>query len=142
MKIIRSTCWMCSKLKLNTKWHHSGVFIVDFDQSQYISIVLLLLTLNKHLSVRCEIQIIMFWKHKKRYICFVIKVARPISFSNLSLHQIEINYEQMTILWTYSSSIGSFFMVVDGGGWEKISVTMVGRRQKQQQHTHTLAKIP
>ena len=41
---------------------------------------------------------IMFWKYKKGYIYFVIKVARPISFSDLSLHRIEINYEQMTIL--------------------------------------------
>ena len=27
-------CWMCSNLKVNTTWHHSGVFIVDFDQSE------------------------------------------------------------------------------------------------------------
>ena len=25
---------MCSNLKVNTAWHHSGVFIVDFDQSE------------------------------------------------------------------------------------------------------------
>ena len=35
-------CWMCSKLKVNTAWHRSGVFIVEFDDS--------LLTLNKYLS--------------------------------------------------------------------------------------------
>ena len=51
---IRLICWMCSKLKLNTTWYCSGVFIVDFDQSQYINIVFLLLTLNKHLSVGYE----------------------------------------------------------------------------------------
>ena len=45
-KKIRLICWMCSKLKLNTTWHRSAVFIVDFDQSQYISIVFLLLTLT------------------------------------------------------------------------------------------------
>ena len=67
-------CWMCSKLKLNTTWYRSGVFIVDFDQSQYVNIVFPLLTLNKHLSVGSERQVIMFWKHKKRHICFVIKV--------------------------------------------------------------------
>ena len=33
-KKIRLICWMCSKLKLGTTWHRSGVFIVDFDQSQ------------------------------------------------------------------------------------------------------------
>ena len=71
---IRLICWMCSKLKLNTTWHLSGVFIVHFDQSQYISIVFLLLNLNEHLSVGCERQVIMFWKHKKWHICFVIKV--------------------------------------------------------------------
>ena len=90
---------MCSKLKINKTWHSSGVFTVDFDHSQHIKIVFLLLTLNKYLSVGCERQVIMFWKHKKRHICFV-KVARPILFSDLSLHRIEINYEQMTILWT------------------------------------------
>ena len=81
---------MCSKLKINTAWHRSGVFIVKFDHIQHISIVFLLLTLNKNLSVGCE-----------RHICFVIKVARPISFSDLLLHWIEINYEQITIVWTY-----------------------------------------
>ena len=40
-------------------------------------------------------------KTQKQYICFIIRVARPISFSDLSLHRIEINYEQMTILWSY-----------------------------------------
>ena len=30
-----------------------------------------------------------------------MKVARSISFSDLSLHRIEINYEQMTMLRTY-----------------------------------------
>ena len=99
-KKIRLICWMCSKLKINTAWHSSSVFIVDFDHSQHINVLFLLLTLNKCLSVGCERQVIMFWKHKKRLICFVIKVARPISFSDLSLHRIEINYEQMTILWT------------------------------------------
>ena len=88
-------------LKINTAWHSSSVFIVDFDHSRHINIVLLLLTLNKYLSVGCQMQVIMFWKHKRRYICFVIKVTRPISFSDLSLDRIEINCEQMTMLWTY-----------------------------------------
>ena len=125
---IRLICWMCSKLKLNTTWHRSGVFIVDFDQSQYINIVFLFLTLNKHLSVGCEWQVIVFWKHKKQHICCVIKVARPVSFSDLSLLQIEINYEQMTIPWTYHRAVGSAFIV--GGGWVKISITMISQRQK------------
>ena len=63
--------------------------------------IFILLTLNKYLSVGCQMHVIMFWKHKMRYICFVIKVARPISFSDLSLHWIEINFKQMTMLWTY-----------------------------------------
>ena len=78
---IRLICWMCSKLKLNTTWHRSDIFIVDFDQSHYIKTVFLLWTLNKYFSVGCETQVIMLWKYKKRHICFVIKVARPISFS-------------------------------------------------------------
>ena len=32
-KKIRLICWMCSKLKINTAWHRSGVFIVVFDHS-------------------------------------------------------------------------------------------------------------
>ena len=97
---IRLICWMCSKLKTNPVWHISGFFIVDFDCSQYINIVFLFLTLSKHLAIVCERQVIMFWEHKKLYICFLIK--SPISSSNLLLHGIEINYEHMTILWTYN----------------------------------------
>ena len=43
-------CWMNSKSKVNTAWHRSGVFIVDFDHNQNINAVFLLLTLNKYLS--------------------------------------------------------------------------------------------
>ena len=32
-KKIRLICWMCSKLKINTAWHCSGVFVADFDHS-------------------------------------------------------------------------------------------------------------
>ena len=41
---------MCSKVKVNIAGNLSGVFIVDFEHGQHISIVFLLLTLNKHLS--------------------------------------------------------------------------------------------
>ena len=34
-KKIRSICWMCSKLKINTAWHHSGVFVADFDHTTF-----------------------------------------------------------------------------------------------------------
>ena len=60
-KKIRFIC-MCSSLKINTACHCSFVFIVDFDHSQHINIVFLLLTLNKCLSVGCERQVIMFSK--------------------------------------------------------------------------------
>ena len=92
---------MCSKLKISTAWHISSVFIADFEHSQHINMAFLLLTLNKYLLVGCERRVIMFWKHKNRYICFVKKAERPISFSDLSLHRIEISSEQMTMLWTY-----------------------------------------
>ena len=97
-KKIRLICWMCSKLKINTAWHRSGVYAADFDQSQHVNIVFLLLILNKCVSAGCKRQVIMFWKHKKRCICFVLKVASPLSFNNLSLHEIEKSYEQMTIV--------------------------------------------
>ena len=110
IKKIRLICWICAKLKINTAWHSSCVFNVDCDHSQHANIVFVCLTLNKCLPVGCEKQVTMFWKHKTQSICFVIKVARPISFSDLSLHRIEINYEQMTILWTYyEHSMNIFF---------------------------------
>ena len=90
---IRLIC-MCSTIK-------TGVFIVDFDHSQNIIIVPLLLTLNKHLSVGRERQVIMFWKHKKPYIRLFAKVARPISLSNLSLHRKEINYDHFISILLY-----------------------------------------
>ena len=85
----RLICWMYL-------WHSSGVFTVDVDHSQHINKVFLLLTLNKYLPVGCERQVIMLWKQKKLYICFVTK--RPISFSDLSLHRIEI-------IWTYDHTM-------------------------------------
>ena len=87
-------------------------FYCYFDHVQHTNIVFLLLTLNKYLSVGYEKQVIMVWKNKKRYICFLIKVARLVSFRDLSLPQIEIiinkwpYYEHiMKILWTYVSAL-------------------------------------
>ena len=54
-KKIRLICWMCSKLKINTAWQSSGVFTFNFKQVFIFA---------------------MFWKHKKRYICFVIKSCK------------------------------------------------------------------
>ena len=96
---------MCSKLKINTAWHRSGVFIVDFDHSLHINIVFLLLALVKYLSIGFERQVIMFWKSKKRYNCFIVNVARPISFSNLSLHRIKTNYEHIKSILLYEHII-------------------------------------
>ena len=95
-KKIRLIYWMCSKLKIDTAWHRSGGFVADFDHNQHVNIVFLLSTLNKYLSAGCERQVIMFWKRKKRCICFVLKVASTLSFNNLSLRQIEKSYEHMT----------------------------------------------
>ena len=98
---------MFSKLKINTALHRSGVFVVGFDHSHHISIVYPLLTLNKYLSVYCQRQVIMFSKHIKVSIFFIIKVARPISFSDSSLHQIEINYDQiMRICFSFKIPLG------------------------------------
>ena len=44
---------MCIDLKINTARLRSFVFIVEFDRSQNINIVLLLLTLNNYLLVGC-----------------------------------------------------------------------------------------
>ena len=63
-KQIRLICWMCSKLKVNTVYHRSGVFVADFDHNEHVNRVFILLTLDKYLSAGCENQVIMFWKHK------------------------------------------------------------------------------
>ena len=47
-------CRMCSKLMINTARHSSDAFSVNFDHSQHINLVFLLLTLNQYLSVGCE----------------------------------------------------------------------------------------
>ena len=66
-KKIKMICWMCSKLKVNNSMTSFWCFYCWLGHSHHISIVLLLLTLNKYLSARCEKQVIMFWKHKKRF---------------------------------------------------------------------------
>ena len=58
---IRLIC-MYSSFKINTACHLSFAFIDDFDHSQNINIVFLLLVLNEYFSVRCERQTAMFWK--------------------------------------------------------------------------------
>ena len=51
VKKIRIICWTCLKLRINTVWHSSGVFIIDFNHSQHIRIVFLLLTFNIYLKL-------------------------------------------------------------------------------------------
>ena len=47
----RTRCEICSKLTMKTPeqryWHHSGVFIVNFDHISHLVLVFLLLTLNR-----------------------------------------------------------------------------------------------
>ena len=76
----------------NKKIDQSDVFIVHFDH-RHIKVVFLHLTVNKYLSAGCTRQVKIFWKKQKRNNCFVIKVAKPIPFSDLPLHRIETNYE-------------------------------------------------
>ena len=59
-------------------------------QSTY-HIVFLLLTLNKYLSVGWERQVIMFWKHKKRYICFICFIQWFIIAQNWDNYEHNIN---------------------------------------------------
>ena len=83
-------CWMCSELRLKT-WHGFGVSVVEFDQSQNI---------NSVYTFNCEqLFVSRVWKHKKRQcpentksdICFVIKVARPISLELVLIHYTRSN---------------------------------------------------
>ena len=85
---------LCKPCRLTHVTKDNG--LVHFDHSQHVNIVFLLLTLNKCLLAGCKRQVIMFWEHEKRYICFVLKVVSPFSFNNLSLHQTGKSYEQMT----------------------------------------------
>ena len=113
-KPIRLICWMCSKFKINTAWHRSGVFVADFDHDQHVKIVFLLLTLNNYLLAGCESQVIMFWKHKNRYVCFVLKVASILSFNNLSLRRIEkvMNIPPMFQLLFFSKNLKRVIIVL------------------------------
>ena len=49
-KNTRASCEICSKLTMETlerrHWHHSGIFIVKFEQISHLVLVFLLLTLN------------------------------------------------------------------------------------------------
>ena len=83
-KKIRLIC-IWSSLKINTGCHRCFVFIVDFDHSQHINRVFLLLTLNKYLSVGCERQVIMFWKpYFKAY--FMQQFIIAPNWNKLRLH--------------------------------------------------------
>ena len=93
-KKIRLICWMCRELKINKAWHSSIVFI-DLDRHSITAYQYTVSTFHFE-----QVFVGKVWKTShKRYVCFVIKVSRPISVRDLSLHQIEINYEQMTIIW-------------------------------------------
>ena len=84
-------CCMCSELRLKT-WHGFGVSVVEFDQSQNINIVSLLLTVNNYLSVGCEsTKSDNCPENTKSDICFVIKVARPISLELVLIHYTRSN---------------------------------------------------
>ena len=56
---------MCSKVNINAACRNAGVFSVDFDYSQHINIVFLLLSFNQYLPVECERQVIMFSENTK-----------------------------------------------------------------------------
>ena len=55
----RTRCETCSNVTIKTPeqrhWRCSGVFIVNFEHTSYIFLVLLLLTLNKELTTGLEI---------------------------------------------------------------------------------------
>ena len=56
---------MCSKVNINAACRNAGVFSADFDYSQHINIVFLLLSFNQYLPVECERQVIMFSENTK-----------------------------------------------------------------------------
>ena len=100
---------MCSKLKISTAWHRSGVFVVDFDQSQHIDILFLLLTLNKYLSLVCEKQVIIFWKHTKKIHLFCNKIYKSYFIQRFIIALNWNNYNHiMNILWTYVCFVSKF----------------------------------
>ena len=103
-KKIRLSRWMYSRLKINTAWHSPGVSIVDSDHSQHINILFLLLTLNTDLSVECERQIIMLWKHRAMYLfrsksCKAYFIQWFIIASNWN--KLWTDGHAMSILWTW-----------------------------------------
>ena len=94
---------MCSSLKINTACHRSFVFIVEFDHSQRINIVSLLLTLNKYLSVGCERQVLMFWKPYSEKGLFHSAISHRTQLKQITTTLSA--YYDMNILFAYVSSL-------------------------------------
>ena len=115
------------KVKVEYSMTKFCCLFVDFNHSQHINTVFLFLTEDKYFSVWSKRQVIMFWKHKKWYIFFVINVPSPVSFSDLEFHRTKINYEQMAIPWTYyehnmyicSSSLSLWIIIRQCGNLHK-----------------------
>ena len=101
-KNIRLICWMCSNI--NTAWHSSSVFIVDYDHSQHINIVFLLLTLNKFLPVECKRQVNNVLKTQKTKYLFHNKSSKAYFIQWFIIapnwNKLWTNDHIMNILWT------------------------------------------
>ena len=95
-----------NKLKINTLWYSSGVFIAGFDHSQHISIVFLLLAFNKYLTVGCETSHNVLKTPKAIYLfgnksCKAYFILRFIIAPNWN--KLWPNDHNMNMLWTYFS---------------------------------------
>ena len=109
---IRLNWWICSKLKINTAWYSSGVFIAGFDHSQHISIVFRLLAFNKYLTVGCETSHNVLKTPKAIYLfgnksCKAYFILRFIIAPNWN--KLWTNDHNMNMLWTYFSALNLLY---------------------------------
>ena len=64
-KINRLICWMCSKLKINTAWHRSSVFIVFIQIDHVFHVILLAVFIrNGTATCNCLIDVLSKWLFK------------------------------------------------------------------------------
>ena len=94
---------MCSKLKINTAWYRSGVFIVDFDHSQHITFSFeqaFVSRLWKTSHNVLKTQKAMYLFHNKSYKAYVIQ--QFIIASNWNKLWPHWEHTMINILWTWN----------------------------------------
>ena len=106
---------MCSSLKINTVCHCSFVFVVDFDHSQHINIVFLLLTQIKYLSVRCERHVLttLFQGLFHSAICTQLKQSTTTLSAYYDMNILQAYVSALNLLWESEANNHRFVSLFD-----------------------------